>query len=126
MKSLQGRFLSVLRRSLSVCPAFVRLVVLLQVVIAVADLSLSPSESVNVNQAAVYAVVLSSGGLWWAFFESVRYSAVRGSGASGGDFGVLCLSVCLSEVVQVGQVVQVVQVLGVIMVAGELWLYTYG
>ena len=105
--------------------------------IAVADLSLSPSESVNVDQAAVYAVVLSSGGLWWAFFESVRYSAVRGSGASGGDFGVLCLpvclpvclSVCLSEVVQVGQVVQVVQVvqvLGVIMVAGELWLYTYG
>lgn len=35
----------------------------------------------------------------------------------------VCLSVCLSEVVQVGQVVQV---LGLIMVAGELWLYTYG
>lgn len=118
--SLQGRFLSAFRRS----PAL--FVLLLSVLSfscgapAVADLSLSPSESINVYQAAVYAVVLSSSGLWWAFSESVRYPAVRGSGASGVVFGVLCLSVCLSEVVQVGQVVQVLglmisaQVLGVV------------
>ena len=73
--------------SCSARPAFVRLAVLLQVVIAVADLSLSPSESVNVDQAAVYAVILSSGGLWWAFSESVRYSTVRGSGAFRAIFG---------------------------------------
>ena len=41
------------------------------------------------HQAAVHAVILSSGGPWWAFSESVRYSAVRGSGGFGAVFAVL-------------------------------------
>ena len=60
-------------------------------------------EPVKVDQAAVYAVVLSSGGLWWAFSESVSIPAVRGSGGSGAVFGVFwrcfgvvqMLSVCV-------------------------------
>lgn len=87
--SLQGRFLSVFRRVPALLVLLFSVCRPLVVVIAVADLGLSLSESVKVDQAAVHAVALSFGGLWWAFSESVRYSVVRGSGSSGAVFGVL-------------------------------------